>query len=74
MNQRGNRCIPAQFYRQQERDMGILAAHAEYNHVPLVKGRIFKPEMVKWGKLPDLAHDECDRGTLGHCVCRDRYK
>ena len=44
----------AQFYRQQEKDMGILAAHAEYNHVPLVKGRIFKPEMVKWGKLPDL--------------------
>ncbi|EKJ89913.1 psiM2_ORF9: phage uncharacterized protein, C-terminal domain [Bacteroides finegoldii] len=43
-----------QFYRQQEKDMGILAAHAEYNHVPLVKGKIFKPEMVKWGKLPDL--------------------
>ena len=43
-----------EFYRQQEKDMGILAAHAEYNHEPLVKGKIFKPEMVLWGKLPDL--------------------
>lgn len=42
------------FYRQQEKDMGILAAHAEYNHEALVKGKIFKPEMVLWGKLPDL--------------------
>lgn len=43
-----------EYYRQQEKDMGILAAHAEYNHEPLVKGKIFKPEMVLWGKLPDL--------------------
>ena len=42
------------FYRQQEKDMGILAAHAEYNHEPLVKGKIFKPEMIVWGKLPAL--------------------
>lgn len=42
------------FYMQQEKDMGILAAHSEYNHVPFVKGRIFKPEMIHWGKLPDL--------------------
>lgn len=44
----------AEFYRQQEKDMGILAAHAEYNHEPLVKGKIFKPEMILYGPLPDL--------------------
>lgn len=42
------------FYRQQEKDMGIIAAHSEYNHVPLIKGKIFKPEQIKYGKLPDL--------------------
>lgn len=42
------------FYRQQEKDMGILAAHAEYNHEPLVRGKIFKPEMILYGPLPDL--------------------
>lgn len=44
----------AAFYQNQEKDMGILAAHSEYNHVALVKGRIFKPEMINWGVLPDL--------------------
>ena len=44
----------AEYYKQQEKDMGILAAHAEYNHEPLVKGKIFKSEMVLWGKMPPL--------------------
>lgn len=44
----------AEYYRQQEKDMGILATHAEYNHEPLVKGKIFKPEMILYGPLPDL--------------------
>lgn len=53
----------AEFYRQQEKAMGILAAHAEYNHEALVKGKIFKPEMVLWGKLPDL---HCMNAIVGH--------
>lgn len=43
-----------EFYRQQERDMGIIAAHSEYNHVPFIKGKIFKPEQLRYGKLPPL--------------------
>ena len=43
-----------EFYRKQEKDMGILAAHAEYNHEPLVQGKIFKPEMILWGPMPPL--------------------
>lgn len=53
----------AEFYRQQENDMGILAAHAEYNHEPLVRGKIFKPEMIKWEPMPDL---HCMNAIVGH--------
>lgn len=44
----------AEYYKQQEKDMGIIAAHSEYNHVPFIEGKIFKPEQIKYGKLPDL--------------------
>ena len=44
----------ADFYRQQEKDLGIIAAHSEYNHIAVIEGKIFKPEQVQWGKLPPL--------------------
>lgn len=45
----------AEFYRQQEKDMGIVAAHSEYNHIAVIEGKIFKPEQIQWGKLPPLS-------------------
>ncbi|MFA9212488.1 MAG: hypothetical protein ACEQSR_01390 [Candidatus Methylacidiphilales bacterium] len=44
------------YYRNKETKMGILAAHAEYNHEAKPKGKIFKPENISWEKLPNLNH------------------
>lgn len=44
----------ADFYRQQEKDMGIVAAHSEYNHVAIIEGKIFKNEQIQWAPLPPL--------------------
>lgn len=44
----------ADYYRQQEKDMGIIAAHSEYNHVAVIEGKIFKAEQIQWAELPDL--------------------
>lgn len=49
-----NRFYTPEFYRQQERDMGVLAAHSEYNHVAIIEGKIFKNEQIQWAELPDL--------------------
>jgi phage terminase large subunit-like protein len=46
----------ADYYRKKEKRMGILDAHAEYNHDAKVTGKIFKPEMISWDKLPQLNH------------------
>lgn len=45
----------AEFYKQQESDMGVLAAHSEYNHVAICEGKIFKNEQIQWAPLPDLS-------------------
>lgn len=42
------------FYKQQESDMGIVAAHSEYNHVAIIEGKIFKPGQIQWVPLPGL--------------------
>lgn len=44
------------YYRKKEKKMGVLAAHAEYNHDAKPKGKIFKPEMIQWTTLPALNH------------------
>lgn len=44
----------ADYYREQEKDMGVIAAHAEYNHVAVIEGKIFKEEQIQWAKLPPL--------------------
>lgn len=41
-----------QFYRQQEEDMGIPAAYAEYNHETKLEGKNFSEEMIQWSPLP----------------------
>lgn len=44
----------ADFYRQQEEDMGIVAAYAEYNHEHKIEGSIFSEEQIQWTELPSL--------------------
>ena len=44
-----------QYYRQQEIDMGLPAAYAEYLHETKLEGKIFKEEDIQWAELPDLS-------------------
>jgi phage terminase large subunit-like protein len=44
----------AEYYMQQEKDMGILAAYAEYLHETKLEGSIFSEEQINWSKLPSL--------------------
>lgn len=46
----------AEYYMQQEENMGIPAAYAEYLHETKLEGKIFSEEAIQWCKLPDL-HD-----------------
>lgn len=48
----------ANYYREVEEDIGILAAYAEYNHEPHVEGKIFRNDQIQWKKLPALNHFE----------------
>jgi hypothetical protein len=42
-----------EFYQQQEEDMGIPAAYAEYNHETKLEGKNFNEEQIQWCKIPD---------------------
>jgi predicted phage terminase large subunit-like protein len=42
-----------EFYRQQEEDMGIPAAYAEYNHETKLEGKNFSEEAIQWTRVPD---------------------
>lgn len=42
------------YFKQIETDIGILAAHAEYNNKPHIAGKIFKPDQIQWGSMPRL--------------------
>ncbi len=44
----------AEYYRQQEKDMGIVAAYAEYLHETKLEGSNFNEDEIQWGKLPPL--------------------
>ncbi len=44
----------AEYYRQQETDMGILAAYAEYLHETILEGAIFSENQIQWAELPPL--------------------
>lgn len=42
-----------EFYMQQEEDMGIPGAYAEYLHETKLEGKNFKEEDIQWCDLPD---------------------
>lgn len=44
----------AEYYIQQEIDMGIPAAYAEYLHETRLEGKNFREEDIQWCELPDL--------------------
>ena len=44
----------AEYYIQQEIDMGIPAAYAEYLHETKLEGSNFSEDEIQWGKLPPL--------------------
>ncbi|MBN1987818.1 MAG: hypothetical protein JW783_00290 [Bacteroidales bacterium] len=44
----------AEYYRQQEKDMGIVAAHAEYLHESKIEGTIFSEDQIQWAPMPPL--------------------
>lgn len=44
------------YYRNKEKKMGVIAAHAEYNHDAKPQGKIFKPDQIQWGIMPRLNH------------------
>ncbi len=43
-----------EYYKEVEKEVGLLAARAEYNNQPHLAGKIFKPEQIQWVKLPRL--------------------
>ncbi len=45
----------AQYYREQEEAMGIIAAYAEYLHETKLEGTNFSEDEIQWGKLPPLS-------------------
>lgn len=45
----------ADYYKEQEAD-GILAAHAEFLHEPLVSGKVFKQDLIQWATAPRIDH------------------
>lgn len=46
----------ADYWREMEEDLGVLACKAEYNQEPHVEGKIFKDEYLIWDKIPRLDH------------------
>jgi len=46
----------AQYFKDIESEIGILAARAEYLNEPHIEGKIFTQEQIQWGKRPALNH------------------
>jgi phage terminase large subunit-like protein len=44
----------AEYYREQEADMGITAAYAEYLHETKIEGANFSEDQIQWAPLPPL--------------------
>ncbi len=42
------------YYKDLEGEIGVLSCHAEYAQIPQKAGKIFKPEMISWAKIPQL--------------------
>lgn len=44
------------YYKEIEEEDGILSAHAEYLHEPVVEGKIFTRDLIQWAKPPRVDH------------------
>lgn len=44
----------AEYYKNQEIEMGIPAAYAEYLHESKIEGSVFSEDQIQWAKLPSL--------------------
>lgn len=53
----------ATYWKEIEKEIGILAARAEYCNQPHATGKIFKPEQIQWGTRPSLNHF---KAIVGH--------
>jgi len=42
----------AQYYRDREEEIGVMAARAEYNNDPHIEGSVFTEDMIQWSRLP----------------------
>ncbi|MBN1250678.1 MAG: hypothetical protein JXA16_00985 [Bacteroidales bacterium] len=42
------------YWQQIEKELGVIAANAEFNNKPHIQGKIFKEEQIQWGKRPKL--------------------
>ena len=45
-----------QYYKSVEKEIGILAARAEYNNQPHIQGKVFTEDQIQWGSLPAINH------------------
>lgn len=44
----------AQYFKEVEKEIGKLAAYAEFNNQPHIEGEIFKENDIQWTKMPRL--------------------
>ncbi len=44
----------ADYYREQEKAMGIVAAYSEYLNESKLEGSVFSEEQIQWAKMPEL--------------------
>lgn len=44
----------AQYFKDWEEEIGVLACLAEFNHQPYVEGKNFTDEMIQWSPIPKL--------------------
>ncbi len=42
------------YYKEEEEDIGIIAANAEYNNKPHIEGKIFTSSQIQWDRRPKL--------------------
>jgi len=42
----------SEYWQEIEREIGVIAANAEYNNTPHIKGKIFTEAQIQWGKRP----------------------
>lgn len=43
-----------EYYKEQEKNMGVVAAYAEYLHESKIEGSVFSEDQIQWAPLPPL--------------------